>query len=86
MSDPDFIAFLKTLKPENWGKMATSKWTVKDVVAHMVGWERGDVEAIKTSWETKEQPWWKSKVYEDAPRHQKGSPLRLARVTLFTLP
>src|SRR6185369_13130857 len=66
MPDPDFISYLKTLKPEDWNKMATSKWTVKDVVAHMVGWERGDVEAIKTSWETKQQPWWKIKPDDDA--------------------
>ena len=39
--------------------MATTKWTVKDVVAHMVGWERGDAETIKQCWETKNQPWWK---------------------------
>ena len=55
----DFISYLKTLKPEDWNKMATPKWTVKDVVAHMVGWERGDVEEIIRIWETKQPPWWK---------------------------
>ena len=33
---------------------------MKDVVAHMVGWERGDVEEIKRIWETKTPPWWKN--------------------------
>jgi hypothetical protein len=66
MPDPDFIAYLKTLKPEDWDKKATSKWTVKDVIAHMVGWERGDVETIKNSWETKTVPWWKIKNDDDA--------------------
>lgn len=56
----DFIGFLKTLKPEDWNKKATPNWTVKDVVAHMVGWERGDVEVIRKSWETKTPPWWKN--------------------------
>lgn len=36
----DYIAYLKTLKPEDWSKPVTDKWTVKDVVAHLVGWER----------------------------------------------
>ncbi|MEK7117953.1 MAG: hypothetical protein AAB861_04270 [Patescibacteria group bacterium] len=60
MSDLDFISFLKTLKPEDWNKMATKKWNVKDVVAHMIGWEKTDVEAIKTIWETKSAAWWKN--------------------------
>ncbi len=66
MPDIRFVEYLKTLKPEDWGKKATSKWTVKDVVAHMVGWERHDVEVIKNSWETKTPPWWKSKNEDDA--------------------
>ena len=56
----DLIAFLKTLKPEDWNKTVTSKWTVKDVVAHMVGWEKGDAEAISQIWKTKTPPWWKT--------------------------
>ena len=61
-----FIDYLKTLKPEDWNKMATSKWAVKDVVAHMVGWETGDVKKIKRIWETKHPPWWKvSPNYDD---------------------
>lgn len=59
MPDPDFIAYLKTLKPEEWQVMVTPKWTVKDVVAHMVGWEKGDVEAIRSIWKTKQPAWWK---------------------------
>src|SRR5258708_7708676 len=66
MPDPDFISYLKTLKPEDWNKMVTSKWTVKDVVAHMVGGEKGDVEALKKCWETKTPPWWKIQNDDDA--------------------
>lgn len=54
----DFISYLKTLKPEDWNTMVTSKWTVKDVVAHMVGWEKGDPDAIQKAWTTKQPPWW----------------------------
>ncbi|HUC02220.1 MAG TPA: maleylpyruvate isomerase N-terminal domain-containing protein [Candidatus Paceibacterota bacterium] len=56
----DFIAYLKTLQPDDWNRMATPKWTVKDVVAHMVGWERGDIEEIERIWKTKAPPWWKA--------------------------
>lgn len=54
----DFISYLKTLKPEDWQKPVTDKWTVRDVVAHMVGWEKGDPDAISKAWETKQPPWW----------------------------
>lgn len=53
----DFIAYLKTLQPEDWDKKVNKNWTVKDVVAHMVGWEKGDVDVIRTAWETKQAPW-----------------------------
>src|SRR5436309_2991200 len=54
----DFVGYLKTLKPEDWNKMATSQWTVKDVVAHMVGWEKRDAEVIPVIWATKKKsPW-----------------------------
>lgn len=61
-----FVDYLKTLKSEDWDLMATSKWTVKDMVAHMVGWEHSDPRFIKKMWETKEKPWWKdTKNYDD---------------------
>ena len=66
MPDSRFIAYLKTLKPEDWNKKVTALWTVKDVIAHMIGWERTDVDTIKNSWENKTPPWWKSKIEDDA--------------------
>ncbi len=43
----DFISYLKTLKPNDWNKKANSKWTIKDVVAHMVGWEKEGVKVLR---------------------------------------
>lgn len=43
----DFISYLKTLKPVDWDKKVTDQWTVKDVVAHMVGWEKESVRVLK---------------------------------------
>ncbi len=57
MRQENFIAYLKKLKPEDWRVKISTTWTVKDVVAHMVGWEKGDGEVIKKSWETKKPPW-----------------------------
>lgn len=54
----DFVSYLKILKPEDWNKQVTSQWTVKDVVAHMIGWEKADPDIIRKTWETKEKPWW----------------------------
>ena len=45
MSELDFVSYLKILKPEDWHKKVNDKWTVKDVVAHMIGWEKGDVKS-----------------------------------------
>lgn len=39
---------------------------VRDVVAHLIGWEKGDPEAIRKAWETKEPPWWlKTRNYDE---------------------
>ena len=62
----DFAAFLKTVQPEDWEKMATEKWTVKHVVAHLVGWAAGDPKAIRDAWETKTPPWWMRHNEDDA--------------------
>jgi len=47
MSSLDLISYLKTLKPEDWTKKVTDKWAVKDVIAHMVGWERESVKVLQ---------------------------------------
>lgn len=59
MPDIQFIKYLKTLPAEDWEKKVTADWDVKNVVAHMIGWDRGDVDAIKTICETKQPPSWK---------------------------
>lgn len=53
----DFISYLKTLKPEDWNKKVNTHWTIKDVVAHMVGWEKIDPQIIRDTWRTKKRPW-----------------------------
>ena len=52
-----FISFLKSLEVDDWTKKITDKWTVKDVVAHMVGWKKNDPETILLTWRMKDLPW-----------------------------
>lgn len=56
MSDK-FILLLKSLKPEDWEIKVNENWTVKDVVAHMVGWEKEDARIIEDVWKSKKRPW-----------------------------
>ncbi|WKZ25101.1 MAG: hypothetical protein QY321_01585 [Patescibacteria group bacterium] len=66
MKKIDFISYLETLTENDWSKKVTSQWSVKDVVAHLTGWEKDDVDAIRSIWTTKELPWWmKTKNYDD---------------------
>lgn len=65
MIKKDFLDHLKKLQPEDWVKQATSKWTVKDIVAHMIGWEKHDPQIIQETWQTKELPWWRSEENYD---------------------
>ncbi len=61
MPDIRFIDFLRTLQPEDWAVKVNANWTVKDLVAHMIGWDRSDVDAIKDTWKTKTPPTWMDK-------------------------
>jgi len=64
----DFITLLKQLKPEDWSKKVNGKWTIRDVLAHMVAWERDDPKIIRQSWKTKQKPWFinaKTGDYDD---------------------
>lgn len=62
----DFISLLKSLKPEDWDKKVNDERTVKDVVAHMIGWEKEDTRIIRKTWQTKEIPWfYKTEDYDE---------------------
>ncbi len=53
----DTISFFKNLKPEDWEKPVTKLWKVKDVLAHLVGWEREAAQELPKAWENSEDPW-----------------------------
>jgi hypothetical protein len=68
----DFLNYCQTLAPADWQKMVTSKWTVKDVVAHLLGWEREDPEIIQQAWATKTPPWFESTNERDDAFNQRA--------------
>jgi hypothetical protein len=53
----DFILEFKNLKPADWKKKVDADWTVKDVISHLVGWERESVLQLPKIWITKRKPW-----------------------------
>ena len=54
----EFVSYLRTLNEKDWQVMVTEKWSVKDIVSIMVGWEKDDIETLSHSWRTKQAPWY----------------------------
>ena len=65
MSDK-YYQTIKKLQPEDWNKKIDDNWTVKDVVSHLVGWEREAAIQLPFVWETKRKPWFvENKNYDE---------------------
>lgn len=57
MTEREIIPYLKTLPNDSWDLPITSKWNLKDVIAHMIGWTELDVVSLERIWETGVLPW-----------------------------
>lgn len=57
MTEKEIISYLKTLTDSSWRMPVTTKWNLKDVVAHMVGWTELDVTSLEKIHETEILPW-----------------------------
>ena len=68
----DFIALLKTLSPEEWQKPVDESWKVKDIIAHMVGWEEECAKLLLEIWKTKTPPWFAISLEGDDPFNKKS--------------
>ena len=53
----DVIPNLKNLSESDWYLKATDKWLVKDIVSHLIGWEREVSNCFLDSWENGVEPW-----------------------------
>jgi hypothetical protein len=61
----DIIEFCRKLSPEDWYKPVTLKWRVKDVISHLVGWERECVQELRKGWATHTEPWFMETEHYD---------------------
>jgi len=52
----EFIELLENLEPLKWNTKVKNK-TIKEIVAHLVGWEKEAVKRLDEVWKTKEKPW-----------------------------
>ncbi|MBN1778828.1 MAG: maleylpyruvate isomerase N-terminal domain-containing protein [Candidatus Buchananbacteria bacterium] len=52
-----FIKLLESLDDSQWNLPVNKNWTIKGVVAHLVGWEKEAAEQLPIIWQTKSQPW-----------------------------
>jgi len=69
----DALEYFKNLKPEDWDKPVTEKWRVKDVLSHLVGWEREVAVELPKYFETKVNPWFmETDDYSDFNRRIQG--------------
>ncbi|MBU0907800.1 MAG: ClbS/DfsB family four-helix bundle protein [Nanoarchaeota archaeon] len=53
----ELFALLESLSDSEWKIKVNEKWTVKDVIAHLVGWEKESVKCLREEWKTKKKPW-----------------------------
>lgn len=51
------MRFLASLTESQWQTKVNDDWTVKDVIAHLVGWAYEVAGVLPTVWETGEEPW-----------------------------
>jgi hypothetical protein len=57
ITNVEIIEFCQKLDRSDWAKMATKSQTVKDIFAHLVGWQREVVLELRKTWNSKKQPW-----------------------------
>ena len=53
----NIIIFFRNLNKSDWGVLATKKWRVKDILSHLVGWEREVSQELVKVFETGNEPW-----------------------------
>ncbi|NQS90058.1 ClbS/DfsB family four-helix bundle protein [Patescibacteria group bacterium] len=53
----NILTFFKNLKESDWDMLVTKKWRVKDVLSHLVGWEREVAQELVKVFATGNGPW-----------------------------
>ncbi|MBI4117132.1 MAG: ClbS/DfsB family four-helix bundle protein [Parcubacteria group bacterium] len=74
----DILTFFKSLKESDWKVPVTKKWQVKDVLSHLIGWERECTRELVKVFETGNEPWFmltddysefNEKIYQEFKNH-----------------
>lgn len=52
-----FIEYLEKMNEKDWDVLVDSNWTIKDVVAHLVGWEDESIKVLREARKTGKKPW-----------------------------
>ncbi len=52
----EFSELLENLKPDKWNLKIKNR-TIKEIIAHLVGWEKEAVEQLDKVWKSKQKPW-----------------------------
>lgn len=60
----DFFDMLENLTDDEWNTKVDENWSVKDVVAHLVGWEKECALQIPIIWQSQKRPWF-LEAYDD---------------------
>lgn len=53
----DFFKLLENLNEGDWNIKVNNGWTIKEVISHLVGWEKEAVKVLDEEWKTKKKPW-----------------------------
>lgn len=78
----DIIAFFRNIKESDWDVPVTKKWRVKDVLSHLVGWEREVARELPKVFETGDEPWFmltddyaefNEKIYREFKNYSPGT-------------
>lgn len=53
----EFLVFLEDLDPKDWNQKVTGKWTIRDMIVHLIGWEKEATKELPVSYATRQRPW-----------------------------
>ncbi|MDO8340608.1 MAG: DinB family protein [Candidatus Woesebacteria bacterium] len=53
----NFLKYLKNLTNKEWGTKVTDGWTIKEEIAHLIGWEKEAAKELPIAWKKHRRPW-----------------------------
>lgn len=61
----EFLTFLENLNPQDWNQKVTDKWTIRDMIIHLIGWEKEATKELPISYATHKEPWFMNNNNDD---------------------